>query len=212
MEQEKPREIITRFKIEQSLCFQINSEQRMNFSDRQKISIIVSSLLFSFFPFSFQSLVRAEMYKWVDEKGVIHFSDTPPSDREADLLPETPVNKIGGGKPAHHTRPSISGSERKEAEKNRLRRITREYEREIDKLTENIKQYRTKIADLEDRKRFMVGYSKTYGSRSYYVIEDYDGMIREYEKKIEDAKRNIVHYQQKIFDMRNALQNLILSD
>lgn len=184
----------------------------MNFSDRQKISIIIGLLLFIFFSFSFECLVRAEIYKWVDEKGVMHFSDTPPRDREADILPESPANTIGGGEPTHHTRPSISGSEKKEAEKNRLSRIMRSYRGKIDKLNQNIKQYRTRVADLKDRKRFMFGYYKTYGSRSYYVIEDYDGMIGEYEKKIEDAKRNIVHYQQKIFDIRNALDNLILSD
>ncbi|MBW2038753.1 MAG: DUF4124 domain-containing protein [Deltaproteobacteria bacterium] len=145
----------------------------MNLSDRQKILTILSSLFFIFIIFSLQSLTEAEIYKWVDEKGVMHFSDTPPSDKGAEVLTGPPVNKIGGPEPTRHTSPSISRSERMK-EKNRLRKIIKDYEINIDKLRENIKQYKAKIAKLKDRKHDMWGYYKTYGSRSYYVIENYD--------------------------------------
>ncbi len=50
-----------------------------------------TALLSILLVFLFSSMVNAEMYKWVDEKGVIHFQDYPPN-----LSPSVKVEKLSG--------------------------------------------------------------------------------------------------------------------
>lgn len=173
----------------------------------------MGSLFLFFCICSFHSISQAEIYKWVDERGVIHFSDTPPNDKKVEILPEAPVNKIGGTEPTVHTGPSLSSSESmKEEEKSRIRRSIKYYQTKMDVSLENIKKYKSKISEWEDRKSMFLGYYKSFGKRSYYVIEDYDGKIRYYEEKIEDEQRNIIEYEHQIVELRNALEKLILGD
>jgi len=161
----------------------------MTFYHKQKILTVIGLLISILFILSIQSLAEAEIYKWVDEKGVIHFSDTPPSDNTAEVLPESPVNKIGGAEPIPHKSPSRARSEgMKEEEKNRLRKMIGDYESKIDKSREAIKQYQGKIAELRDKQPFSRHVETKTGS--YFAIDDY-GTIEEYEKKIEDEKSKI---------------------
>ena len=51
------------------------------------IRIVLLSLVFAAFP------AAAQMYKWVDEKGVTHYSETPPPDgkgKQVDVKPSGP--------------------------------------------------------------------------------------------------------------------------
>ena len=55
-----------------------------------KYILYLSAFLFAFL--SSQTLSHADLYKWVDEKGVFHMSDTPP---EAGTAPKYTVEKTG---------------------------------------------------------------------------------------------------------------------
>lgn len=50
--------------------------------------------LLVFVSFGFSPYLEAKIYKWVDEEGVIHFSDKAPDDGAAEEVTETPVVKI----------------------------------------------------------------------------------------------------------------------
>jgi len=45
------------------------------------------------------SLAHAEIYKWVDENGKVHFSDTPHEEAEVETVEVEPAVKIGTVKP-----------------------------------------------------------------------------------------------------------------
>jgi len=54
--------------------------------------------------------VRAEVYRWVDQQGVVHFGDTPPLNVEAREV-EVQENSDSAGQPAgdsHQSKPSVS--------------------------------------------------------------------------------------------------------
>ncbi|MCX5834801.1 MAG: DUF4124 domain-containing protein [Deltaproteobacteria bacterium] len=76
-----------------------------------KYMLYLSAFLFAFL--SYQVISHAALYKWVDEKGVFHMSDTPPDSAiaqkymvektgadEADTEPQAAEAKET--KPAHH--------------------------------------------------------------------------------------------------------------
>ena len=60
------------------------------------VRILSMSVLLFGVAFSVPHDAKAEMFKWVDKKGVIHFSDRPPAEKKADIPPEAPVDKTKG--------------------------------------------------------------------------------------------------------------------
>ncbi len=56
------------------------------------IQTVFVGLVLSFFPF----IVAADVYRWVDEKGVVHFSDMPPP-QDAEEIRQAPELFSGDG-------------------------------------------------------------------------------------------------------------------
>ena len=61
-----------------------------------KVNVITLLLSFSFLS---SSATYAEIYKWVDENGKVHFGDAPPSSKEAQSVNLKPVNSFSGNQP-----------------------------------------------------------------------------------------------------------------
>jgi len=49
------------------------------------------------------SSTQAQVYKWADAQGVLHFSDKPPADGNADQVQLRPTNSFPGNMPAEAT-------------------------------------------------------------------------------------------------------------
>jgi len=68
----------------------IFQEGTMTEASRQAASLFLKASLYSLLLMAILALpIEAGIYKWVDEKGVVHFSDQPPEKKDDDLAVES---------------------------------------------------------------------------------------------------------------------------
>src|SRR5512137_448090 len=93
----------------------------MNGNQRNRIGIIFFIFVLASLQICFISLSRAEMYKWVDEKGELHITDTPPPVKSSgemkvykDVPDESPAPAPGAAETSEKPKPLVE--RRKSAE------------------------------------------------------------------------------------------------
>jgi hypothetical protein len=168
-------------------------------------SIIV---LCAILAFSFRA--SSEIYKWVDEKGVVHFSDSPPPDREAEKLKERPIDKIGG---TETIPPKASERYSASSIKNQISYLEERikyYETEIEKCEKDIEDYQQKIKELEKKEWDLPNHYRSHSEGDYYdrLRKSYDSRIEGYQKRIKEKENLISEYGNKIVDLKNELNEL----
>ena len=125
----------------------------------------------------------SEIYKWRDENGKVHYSNTPPPGGGAKVIKQAPPPK-DAGKPDERLRQEMKAfderyKKRKEAEDARL---TAKQDQAIRK--QNCSAAKQNLANLENRGRAMVKDGDTYTRLS----ED------ERQKRISEVKKSMAEY------------------
>ena len=125
----------------------------------------------------------SEIYKWRDENGKVHYSNTPPPRGEVEIIKQTPPPK-DAGKPDERLQQEMKAfderyKKRKEAEKERQ---TAKQDQAIRK--QNCAAAKQNLTNLENRGRAMVKEGDTYTRLS----ED------ERQKKISEAQKRMEEF------------------
>lgn len=152
--------------------------------------------------FTLSQSAGAEIYKWVDENGVVHFSDTPPPGKEAEKLQGRPIDKIGVTEPV-----STPGSNKVPSTSQDLEDRIQYYEEEISRNEKEIKDYEKKIEELENSKRNFPTHRMGPSQKKYYTDlgKQFDSDIERYRGLIDNTKKKIVEYRSKITILQGEL-------
>lgn len=120
--------------------------------------------------------VQADIYRWVDERGVVHFSDRTPVDREAESIPVEPPPSLSPErrKALDRERKALLGAadKRQRAAAHESKRAAKARARERRKMQEwraQCSDTRALIAEIESELRS--GYSISRGERLHRKLE-----------------------------------------
>jgi predicted RNase H-like nuclease (RuvC/YqgF family) len=151
------------------------------------------------------SSASAEIYKWVDNDGVVHFSDTPPATTEVETLPETPVQTVGATQSSSSSaRPSTSAATPTGHPIPRNRGHIADYQRHIQECNRQIIECTTRIQqlkrDLDDlRHRYTRHGAGTPYDRTRRQLT---AQIDNYQHRIEEQRRLAREYSDEIARLR----------
>jgi predicted RNase H-like nuclease (RuvC/YqgF family) len=158
--------------------------------------------------FFFSSGVPADTYKWVDEKGVTHFSDSQPPDKEAEQIQEHPVQKIGDEKTT-----SPKANENHSRDNSRSQNIYLEeriayYERQVNDRENEISSLKQKIEDLERKIWNIPSYSHSSAQAEHHdnLKKGYQTDIDNYKSMIKEKQNQISEYKDRIDELRRELK------
>jgi prefoldin subunit 5 len=152
----------------------------------------------------------SDIYKWVDEKGVEHFSDSPPPNKEAEKLQSRSIDKIGGTE----TIPPKASEGHSDSYINNqissLEESIKNYEKEINKCEEDIKGYQQEIKKLEQMIWDLPRFYSNHNAGDYYdsLRKSYESSIEHYKSMIKDKQNQSYELSSKIVDLKNELHEL----
>jgi len=111
--------------------------------------------------------VQAEVYKWTDQYGNVHYGDSPPSDQQSDSavvdLPATPRNNTSGLRSGERELLEELSRQRKQAQREQARQqkaATRQAAREQQRRAKACENYRDRW--LKAHKKFRSSSKKAY--------------------------------------------------
>jgi predicted ribosome quality control (RQC) complex YloA/Tae2 family protein len=159
-------------------------------------------------------VVYSDIYKWVDEKGVVHYADSPPPDKEAEKLRKRPVDKIGGTEPIS---PKAGKGHSDSYFKNQISHLEdkiKKYENRINDCEGDIKNYQEQIKKLEKKIWDIPRHFSSQRQADYYdrLKESYESDIERYKRQIEDKKKQIYEYDTAIDNLKKKLHELRLEE
>ncbi len=159
--------------------------------------------------FAFSFGAYADIYKWVDEKGVTHFTDSPPPDKEAEKLQERPVEKMGGTE-AITLQGGETYSDNYSQNRTYLEETIRYYETEINNCERDIRDYQRQIKELEKKIWDLPSHYSSHSAAdsSDRLKKSYESSIEQYKSRIEDKKNQSYEYTSKIDDLKKELSEL----
>jgi len=118
---------------------------------------------------------RAEIYKWVDEQGNVHFGDKP---RDKDLADRAEqVEIVESYKPTERTAEEQAAYERNQQAEKRRREVYRQEDLEARKLAQDQsrKEKAERCAALAENIRRLTSMDSVDGVRTYYYVGDENG-------------------------------------
>ena len=131
----------------------------------------------------FPLMSAAQIYRWVDENGKIHFSDRPQSGQQNEAVEvDTRRNSYGGGDVLERQRGLLDGY--KKEERNEARQAQKEAQREAQE--QRLK--RGCLAARDRLKRYQSGalyYLNDQGERVYYSEAERAQRIAQYQQQVE---------------------------
>lgn len=136
------------------------------------------SLIFMLLPF----LSQAEIYRWVDDDGKIHFSDTPVSGQPVEKLElDGQRNSYGGGAVLERQRGLLDDYQQQDRQK------TRQAQKEAWQKSNEQKQKRNCLAAKDRLKRYegsALYYLDDKGERVFYSDEERSIYLRQYQQQV----------------------------
>lgn len=166
-------------------------------------AIVICSILV------FSSGGHSETYKWVDENGVIHFSDTPPPDKKVETLEDLPANKMGEPIPIPQSDEEYSDGNIN-SQINTIEAKIKKCEEGIIDCENNIKKYQEQIEIVRQKKWDIPRHSKSreQSDRYYRLRKNYDSTIDYYRDLIKDSNKQINEYKLEIANLNGELREL----
>ncbi len=122
----------------------------------------------------------AEIYKWRDESGKVHYSNTPPPGGEAEVIQQTPPPK-DAGKPNERLQKEIKAFDERYKKRKEAEDASHTAKQDQAIRMHNCSTARQNLTNLENRGRAMVKEGDTYTRLS----ED------ERQKRISEAKKRM---------------------
>jgi chaperonin cofactor prefoldin len=172
-------------------------------------SIIVTCAIFAF---SFGAY--SDIYKWVDEKSVVHYTDSPPPGKEAEKLQERPVDKVGGTEPISPKAGEGQSDSYFNDQMSDLEERIKYYETQINNCEGEIEDYQEQIKKLEKKIWDLPGHSSSQSEANHYdrLKKSYESNIERYKSRIEDKQNQIYEYGTAINNLKNQLHELRLEE
>jgi hypothetical protein len=117
----------------------------------------------------------AEIYKWVDERGNVHFGDKPRDEEQADRAEQVEI--VEGYKPPVRTAEEQAAHERKQQTEKRRREVYQQEDLEARELAQDQarKEKAERCASLGESIGKLSSMESVDGVRTHYYVEDENG-------------------------------------
>lgn len=142
-------------------------------------------LVFTLFFCLFPAVAAAEIYKWVDEQGQVHYGQSPPADQQAETVKGPPgVDTEGARKALQERRDKLKELDEQRAER---KKAAMEAEQQAQARKERCNAARESLAQLRTQNR--VQYINEDGERAFLSEEQRQQRLDEAQKAVEESCR-----------------------
>jgi hypothetical protein len=128
--------------------------------------------------------VAAEMYRWVDDKGQVHYTQTPPPGLQADKLRPAPPPGANPGMDAVRSRNEASAKAREEQQKKDAAAALEKAGRE-----DLCRRAQERVAFMETRPAYRVAAKNEDGSTRRMTPQEYDKTLTDARKVVSENCR-----------------------